>query len=136
MPKGSSDVPETFKAILISRDEDKRQSVTITELTEADLMEGDVTVAVEATTVNYKDGLAITGKAPVVRRFPLIPGVDFAGTVTASSHAAWQPGDQVALSYRRDVEHGAIAPDQHRSPSELIELYVRCDEVARACALY
>ena len=46
-------------------------------------MEGDVTVAVEATTVNYKDGLAITGKAPVVRRFPLIPGIDFAGTVIA-----------------------------------------------------
>ena len=53
----------------------------MTDLTEADLMEGDVTVAVEATTVNYKDGLAITGKAPVVRRLPLVPGIDFAGTV-------------------------------------------------------
>ncbi|HET9534644.1 MAG TPA: alcohol dehydrogenase catalytic domain-containing protein, partial [Mesorhizobium sp.] len=79
-------MPETFKAILISRDEDKKQSVSISQLTEADLMDGDVTVAVEATTVNYKDGLAITGKAPVVRRFPLVPGVDFAGTVIASSH--------------------------------------------------
>ena len=61
---------ETFKAILVSRDADKKQSVAVTELTEADLMEGDVTVAVEATTVNYKDGLAITGKAPVIRRWP------------------------------------------------------------------
>jgi acrylyl-CoA reductase (NADPH) len=89
---------EKFKAILISRDEEKRQSVAVTELTEADLMEGDVTVAVEATTVNYKDGLAITGKAPVVRRFPMVPGVDFAGTVTASTHPDWKPGDKVILN--------------------------------------
>jgi acrylyl-CoA reductase (NADPH) len=87
-----------FKAILITRDEEKRQSVAVTELTEADLMEGDVTVAVEATTVNYKDGLAITGKAPVVRRFPMVPGVDFAGTVTASTHPDWKPGDKVILN--------------------------------------
>jgi NADPH:quinone reductase-like Zn-dependent oxidoreductase len=56
---------DKFKAILITRDEDKKQSVVVTELTETDLMEGDVTVAVEATTVNFKDGLAFTGKAPV-----------------------------------------------------------------------
>ncbi len=62
-------MPDTFKAILVSRGEDKKQSVAVTEISEADLMEGDVTVAVEATTVNYKDGLAITGKAPVIRRF-------------------------------------------------------------------
>nr|WP_275448323.1 MDR family oxidoreductase [Mesorhizobium sp. IRAMC:0171] len=91
-------VPDTFKAILVSRDEDKKQSVTITELTEADLMEGDVTVAVEATTVNYKDGLAITGKAPVVRRWPLVPGIDFAGTVLSSDHVDWRKGDRVILN--------------------------------------
>jgi acrylyl-CoA reductase (NADPH) len=91
-------VPDTFKAILVSRDEDKKQSVTVTELTEADLMEGDVVVAVEATTVNYKDGLAITGKAPVVRRWPLVPGIDFAGTVLSSSHADWRKGDRVILN--------------------------------------
>jgi acrylyl-CoA reductase (NADPH) len=89
---------EPFKAILISRDEEKNQSVAITELTDADLMEGDVTVAVEATTVNYKDGLAITGKAPVVRRFPLVPGIDFAGTVLQSSHPDWKEGDKVVLN--------------------------------------
>jgi acrylyl-CoA reductase (NADPH) len=104
-------MPETFKAILVSRDEEKKQSVAIAELTEADLMEGDVTVAVEATTVNYKDGLAITGKAPVVRRFPLIPGIDFAGTVSASSHPDWKPGDKVVLNGWGvgETHHGAYA---------------------------
>lgn len=88
----------TFKAILISRDADKKQSVSVTELSEDDLMEGDVTVAVEATTVNYKDGLAITGKAPVVRHWPMVPGIDFAGTVTASSNPQWKEGDKVILN--------------------------------------
>jgi acrylyl-CoA reductase (NADPH) len=87
-----------FRAILVSRGEDKKQSVSTTELSIEDLMEGDVTVAVEATTVNYKDGLAITGLAPVVRRFPLVPGIDFAGTVVASSHADWKKGDKVILN--------------------------------------
>ncbi len=91
-------MPETFKAILVSRDEDKKQSVAVTEMTEADLMEGDVTVAVEATTVNYKDGLAITGKASVVRRWPLVPGIDFAGTVLSSSNPGWKAGDKVILN--------------------------------------
>lgn len=91
-------MPETFKAILVSRDAEKNQSVAVTELTEADLMEGDVTVAVEATTVNYKDGLAITGKAPVIRRWPLVPGIDFAGTVISSSNPAWHKGDKVILN--------------------------------------
>jgi acrylyl-CoA reductase (NADPH) len=91
-------MPETFKAILVSRGEDKRQSVGMAELSDADLMEGDVTVAVEATTVNYKDGLAITGRAPVVRRFPMIPGIDFAGTVIASGHPDWKAGDKVILN--------------------------------------
>ena len=89
---------ETFKAILVSRDADKKQSVEIVDLGEADLMEGDVTVAVEATTVNYKDGLAITGKAPVIRRWPLVPGIDFAGTVISSSHTDWRKGDKVILN--------------------------------------
>lgn len=67
-------------------------------MTEAELMDGNVTIAVEATTVNYKDGLAVTGKAPVVRRFPMIPGIDFAGTVLASEHLDWHPGDKVILN--------------------------------------
>lgn len=89
---------ERFKAIVIDRDEHKTQSITTQELGEADLMDGDVTVAVEATTVNYKDGLAITGVSPVVRRWPMIPGIDFAGTVVASDHADWKAGDRVILN--------------------------------------
>lgn len=89
---------ETFKAILVSRDAEKKQSVNVTDLTGADLMEGDVTVAIEATTVNYKDGLAITGKAPVIRHWPLVPGIDFAGTVVSSSHPDWRTGDKVILN--------------------------------------
>jgi len=102
---------DRFRAILISRDEDKKQSVAVTELAEADLMEGDVTVAVEATTVNYKDGLAITGKAPVVRRFPLVPGIDFAGTVVASENPGWKAGDKVILNGWGvgETHHGAYA---------------------------
>ena len=91
-------MPHSFRAILVSRDEDKKQSVAIADLTEDDLMDGDVTVAVEATTVNYKDGLAITGKAPVVRHWPMVPGIDFAGTVTASSNPDWKEGDKVILN--------------------------------------
>ena len=72
-----------FRAIQISKT-DKGQSVGFATLSEADLMAGDVTVAVEHSTVNYKDGLAVTGKAPIIRHFPLIPGVDFAGTVVSS----------------------------------------------------
>jgi acrylyl-CoA reductase (NADPH) len=88
----------SFKAILISRDEDKKQSVEVTQVNEADMMEGDVTVAVEATTVNYKDGLAITGKAPVVRKWPMIPGIDFAGKVIDSSNGKFAAGDDVILN--------------------------------------
>lgn len=89
---------DTFRAILVSRDEDKKQSVDIVELTEADLMDGDVTVRVEATTVNYKDGLAITGKSPVVRHWPMVPGIDLVGTVTRSESGEFKPGDRVLLN--------------------------------------
>jgi acrylyl-CoA reductase (NADPH) len=87
----------TFKAIVIDKIE-AGQSVGLKDFDQKDLMEGDVTVAVEWSTVNYKDGLAVTGKAPVVRRFPMIPGVDLAGTVEASTHPDWKPGDQVILN--------------------------------------
>src|SRR5580692_10582601 len=87
----------TFKAIVIDKT-DAGQTVRLTDFDEANLMDGDVTVAVEYSTVNYKDGLAVTGKAPVVRRFPMIAGVDFAGTVETSSHPAWKPGDKVILN--------------------------------------
>src|SRR6202042_1520404 len=86
-----------FKAIRIDKAE-KGTTAALVQFDEADLMEGDVTVRVEWSTLNYKDGLAVTGKAPVVRRFPMIAGVDFSGTVESSSHPAWEPGDKVVLN--------------------------------------
>ena len=87
----------TFKAIVVDKT-DAGQSVRLTDFDEKDLMDGEVTVRVEWSTVNYKDGLAVTGKAPVVRRFPMIAGVDFAGTVDSSTHPSWKAGDQVILN--------------------------------------
>ena len=84
----------TFKAIRIDKAE-KGTTAALAQFDEADLMEGDVTVRVEYSTLNYKDGLAVTGKAPVVRRFPMIAGIDFAGTVEQSSHPQWKAGDKV-----------------------------------------
>ena len=87
----------SFEAIVIDKT-DAGQTVRLADFDEKDLMDGDVTVRVAYSTVNYKDGLAVTGKAPVVRRFPMIAGVDFAGTVETSTHPAWKPGDQVILN--------------------------------------
>ena len=87
----------TFKAIRIDKAE-KGQTVGLVDFDESELMDGDVTVAVEWSTVNYKDGLAVTGKAPVVRRFPMIAGIDFAGTVEQSSHPQWKAGDKVVCN--------------------------------------
>jgi acrylyl-CoA reductase (NADPH) len=84
----------TFRAIRIDKAE-KGTVAALTQFDEAELMEGDVTVRVEWSTLNYKDGLALTGRAPVVRRFPMIAGIDFAGTVEQSSNPQWKPGDKV-----------------------------------------
>src|SRR5271169_1035864 len=86
-----------MKAIVIDK-ADAGQTVRLTDFDEKDMMDGDVTVAVEYSTLNYKDGLALTGKSPVVRRFPMIAGIDFAGTVESSSHPSWKPGDKVILN--------------------------------------
>lgn len=86
-----------FKAILIEKDADAYQA-RVTELDDAQLPEGDVTVRVAFSTLNYKDGLAISGNSPVVRRFPMVPGIDLAGTVEASSHPAYKMGDRVLLN--------------------------------------
>ncbi len=88
---------EAFKALLIEKTE-AGQAVGLRDLPADQLMPGDVTVSVSHSTVNYKDGLAVTGSAPVVRRWPMVPGIDFAGTVTASDHADFKPGDAVVLN--------------------------------------
>lgn len=86
-----------FKAIMISKD-DAGQHVALTEVTKDQLPEGDVTVRVQYSTLNYKDALAITGKGPVVRRFPIVPGIDLAGVVEQSDHPEFRAGDTVVLN--------------------------------------
>ncbi|TXH98956.1 MAG: oxidoreductase [Pseudomonas sp.] len=86
-----------FKAILIEKD-DQGYRAGLTELDDSALPEGDVTVRVAYSTLNYKDGLAITGRSPVVRKFPMVPGVDLVGTVEHSSHPDYQVGDAVVLN--------------------------------------
>jgi acrylyl-CoA reductase (NADPH) len=86
-----------FNAILIERDE-RPYRATLTALDEGRLPAGEVTVRVEYSTLNYKDALAITGKAPVVRQFPMVPGIDFAGIVEESAHAGYRAGDRVLLN--------------------------------------
>jgi acrylyl-CoA reductase (NADPH) len=95
--QGSGALVATFKAIVIEKAETGTKAA-LADFDEANLMDGDVTVRVEYSTLNYKDGLAITGKAPVVRRFPMIAGIDFAGTVESSSHPDWKSGDKVILN--------------------------------------
>lgn len=86
-----------FKAIQIDKAEG-HYSASLVELDEQALPEGDVTVAVEYSSINYKDALAITGRGPIVRQFPMVPGIDFAGTVTASDSADYAVGDRVLLT--------------------------------------
>ena len=86
-----------FKAILIDK-QDGAQSARLSEVNETQLPEAAVSVRVEYSTINYKDGLAITGKSPVVRKFPMVPGIDFSGVVEASTNEAWRPGDRVLLN--------------------------------------
>ncbi|MCO1619806.1 MULTISPECIES: MDR family oxidoreductase [Pseudomonas] len=86
-----------FKAILIEKPEDK-YSARLTELEDDQLPSGTVTVRVAYSTLNYKDALAITGKGPVVRNFPMVPGIDLAGTVESSDDPRYKPGDRVLLN--------------------------------------
>src|SRR5262252_402452 len=88
---------QRFKALVASQGQPRAQ-LAWQELSQADLMDGDVLVRVSHSTLNYKDGLALTGKAPVIRRWPMIPGIDFTGSVTHSDHADIQAGDQVVLT--------------------------------------
>lgn len=88
---------DSFRALRLNKTEDG-QAHEFVELNEADLMDGNVTISVSHSTLNYKDGLALTGASPVVRVWPMIPGIDFAGTVESSSHAAFKEGDNVILN--------------------------------------
>jgi acrylyl-CoA reductase (NADPH) len=86
-----------FNAILIDKD-DNGYRANLQQIDEQQLPEGNVSVNVAYSTLNFKDGLAITGSSPVVRKFPMVPGIDLAGTVESSSHPDFKAGDQVLLN--------------------------------------
>lgn len=108
----------TFKALLATKNTDAI-TTGIVELTEQDLMPGDVTIAVEYSTVNYKDALALSGRSPVIRTFPLIPGIDLAGVVETSTHPGFAPGDRVLVNGwgLSQTHHGGYA-QKARVPGE------------------
>ena len=92
---------DTFRALLLEKEGDDKnaaQQIAVNELATSDLMDGNVLVRVDYSTVNYKDGLAVTGAGPVVRSWPMIPGIDFAGTVESSDSADFKLGDRVVLN--------------------------------------
>ncbi|MFK0177512.1 MDR family oxidoreductase [Streptomyces xanthochromogenes] len=113
----------SFRAIRVSKDEQGHRVDTVA-LEEHDLHEGDVTVAVDYSTVNYKDGLALAHGKGVVRTYPLVPGIDFAGTVESSAHASFAPGDKVVLNgYGVGEEHdGGFAQTARVSGDWLVPL--------------
>ena len=87
-----------FNALIVNKDEDGKTNAGVTQIGEADLPEGEVTVAVEYSTLNYKDGLCLGPGGGLVRKYPHVPGIDFAGTVEASSDDRYKPGDKVVLT--------------------------------------
>jgi acrylyl-CoA reductase (NADPH) len=109
----------SFKAVVIEKTDGGQAAPAIRQFSESDLMDGDVTVRVTHSTVNYKDGLALTGTAPVIRRFPMIPGIDFAGTVEVSSHPDFKPGDAVVLNgWGTGETHLGAYAERSRVPGE------------------
>jgi acrylyl-CoA reductase (NADPH) len=116
-------VTETFRALRLAKTE-TGQEARFEDLTLDDLMEGDVVVRVDYSTVNFKDGLALTGKSPVVRVWPLIPGIDFAGVVETSSHADFAPGDRVVLNGWGvgETHHGGYAQKARVKGDWLVKL--------------
>ncbi|MFW9266107.1 oxidoreductase [Pseudomonas sp. D2-30] len=113
----------TFKALLATKT-DEAISTGLVDFTEEDLMPGDVTVAIEYSTVNYKDAMALSGRSPVIRQFPLIPGIDFAGIVESSSHAGFQAGDRVLLNGwgLSQTHHGGFAQKARVSGDWLVKV--------------
>ncbi|MEW6706050.1 MAG: MDR family oxidoreductase [Pseudomonadota bacterium] len=87
-----------FKALMLTQQPDRRTDAALIELDEDRLPPGEVSVQVEYSSLNFKDALAITGRGAIVKKWPLVPGIDLAGTVTHSDHPAWQPGDRVVVN--------------------------------------
>ena len=113
----------TFKALLTTKADDVI-STRLVDFKDEDLMAGDVTVAIEYSTVNYKDAMALNGRSPVIRQFPLIPGIDFAGIVETSSHAGFQAGDRVLVNGwgLSQTHHGGFAQKARVSGDWLVNI--------------
>ena len=115
---------DTFNALVLDRNEDKTVSATIKRLALADLPDEDVLVDVAYSTVNYKDGLAVTGASPIVRKFPMVAGIDLAGTVASSRDSRFQPGDRVLVNGYGLSERfwGGYAQRQKLKPEWLVRV--------------
>ena len=113
----------TFRALRVER-ADGSQKAEIAALDDAALMDGDVTIAVDYSTINYKDGLALTGRGPIIKTFPLIPGIDLAGTVEASTNLEFKTGDKVVLNGWGvgETHHGGLAQRARVKGDWLIKL--------------
>ncbi|SEE63537.1 acrylyl-CoA reductase (NADPH) [Pseudomonas kilonensis] len=113
----------TFKALLSSKTGDAI-STQLVDFKDEDLMPGDVTVAIEFSTVNYKDAMALSGRSPVIRQFPLIPGIDFAGIVETSSHPGFEAGDRVLVNGwgLSQTHHGGFAQKARVSGDWLVKI--------------
>src|SRR5206468_4538332 len=113
----------TFKALLATKT-DKTISTSLVDVNEHDLMPGDVTIAVDYSTVNYKDALAVTGRAEVIRQFPLIAGIDLAGTVQASTHPGIAVGDRVVANGwgLSQTHHGGYAQKARMNGEWLVKI--------------
>ena len=113
----------TFKAIVVRKDA-SGQHAGIRAVDDSELMDGDVTIRVTHSTLNYKDGMALDGRAPIVRKFPLIPGIDFAGVVEQSDTADFQPGDPVILTGwgAGETRHGGFAERARWPGNQLVKV--------------
>ncbi|MGD9983840.1 MAG: MDR family oxidoreductase [Porticoccaceae bacterium] len=115
---------DTFNALVLDRNEDKTVSASIKRLALADLPDEDVLVDIAYSTVNYKDGLAVTGASPIVRKFPMVAGIDLAGTVATSRDSRFQPGDRVLVNGYGLSERfwGGYAQRQKLKPEWLVRV--------------
>lgn len=113
----------TFKALLTTKT-GEAISTQLVDFKDEDLMPGDVTVAIEFSTVNYKDAMALSGRSPVIRQFPLIPGIDFAGIVETSSHPGFEASDRVLVNGwgLSQTHHGGFAQKARVSGDWLVKI--------------
>ena len=123
----------TYQALQIEKD-DAGYRCTLKTLEDSALPEGDVTVQVDFSTVNYKDGLAITGKSPVVRKFPLTPGIDLSGTVTDSQHPLFKAGDQVPMMPLLEVVGNAESACPLQMAATALNVGIVLAELTTICA--